>query len=285
MTAAFRTPATRLLVFTDLDGSLLDHDDYSFSAATPALDLLRQRQVPLIPTTSKTLAEMRVLQLSLHNTHPFIVENGSAICIPRGYFSEPDNAEYQSGYRLLRLGPAYEKVIAILQTLRAEHGFHFRGFHDMSAAQVARDTGLSEDEAARARERLCTEPLLWQDDAAAFELFSTGLAAAGLRLLRGGRYWHVLSSADKASAMRELTTRYEAAGLHGYTTVALGDSPNDAAMLQAADIAVVIRHKDGAAMRFESARRCIVTEQPGPAGWNDAVLRILNEISPAVAAT
>jgi mannosyl-3-phosphoglycerate phosphatase len=285
MDAAFTTPATRLLVFTDLDGSLLDHDDYSFSAAEPALDLLRQRHIPLIPTTSKTLAEMQVLQVSLHNTHPFIIENGSAICIPRGYFAEPDDAEYENGYRLLRLAPAYGQVIATLQRLRERHGFRFRGFNDMSVEEVALDTGLSEHDAALARQRLCTEPLLWLDDEAAFARFSADLVAVGLRLLRGGRYWHVLANADKAAAMRQLTALYEASGHRGYTTVALGDSPNDLAMLNAADIAVVIRHKDGAAMSFESDRRCIVTEQAGPAGWNDAVIHILNEMSQAATAT
>ena len=79
MTAAFAVPAIPLLVFTDLDGSLLDHDDYSFSAALPALSRLRDHAVPLVPLTSKTLAEMRVLQQALHNPHPFVIENGSAI--------------------------------------------------------------------------------------------------------------------------------------------------------------------------------------------------------------
>lgn len=290
MDAAFTIPAVPLLVFTDLDGSLLDHDDYGFSAARPALELLRRQHIPLIPATSKTLAEMRRLQIALHNSHPFIVENGSAICIPRGYFDEPAfadyaSAEYDDGYRLLRLAPSYAAVIATLQDLRHRHGYRFRGFNDMSNTEVARDTGLGEDEAALARQRLCTEPLLWQDDADAFERFGAELASAGLRLLRGGRYWHVASSADKASAMHELATLYRRAGECDYTCIALGDSPNDLAMLGAADIAIIIRRKDGAAMTLESGGRVITTELPGPAGWNDAVIRILNEMSPAAVAT
>ena len=176
-------------------------------------------------------------------------------------------------------------MIAILQDLRRKHGFRFRGFNDMSAAEVARDTCLSEDNAVRARQRLCTEPLLWQDDAAAFDLFSAELAASGLRLLRGGRYWHVTSNADKAAAMQKLGKLYETAAHHGFTSVALGDSPNDAAMLRAADIAVVIRRKDGSAMRLASSNRTITTDVPGPTGWNDAVIQIVNEMTPAATAT
>jgi len=32
----------RLVIFTDLDGTLLDHETYAFSAAGEALDFLRQ---------------------------------------------------------------------------------------------------------------------------------------------------------------------------------------------------------------------------------------------------
>jgi mannosyl-3-phosphoglycerate phosphatase len=85
--------------------------------------------------------------------------------------------------------------------------------------------------------------------------------------------------------MRELTALYRRADQRDYTCVAIGDSPNDLAMLAAADIAVIIRRKNGEAMTLESTHRSFTTEQPGPAGWNDAVIRILNEISPAPTAT
>ena len=35
---------SRLVVFTDLDGTLLDHDDYSFEAARPALAQLEEKK-------------------------------------------------------------------------------------------------------------------------------------------------------------------------------------------------------------------------------------------------
>jgi predicted mannosyl-3-phosphoglycerate phosphatase (HAD superfamily) len=47
----------RWIVVSDLDGSLLDHYSYSSEDAKPALDLLRQLDLPLILNTSKTLRE------------------------------------------------------------------------------------------------------------------------------------------------------------------------------------------------------------------------------------
>ena len=46
-----------MVIFTDLDGTLLDHENYSFRMALPALDLLRRRGVPVVPVSSKTAPE------------------------------------------------------------------------------------------------------------------------------------------------------------------------------------------------------------------------------------
>lgn len=279
METGFTAPEVPLLVYTDLDGSLLDHDDYGFAAAQPALSRLRALHIPLIPVTSKTLAEMQVLGQQLGLQHPLIVENGCVICLPDGYFPLPENGERVTGYRLLRLAPDYTTLLAELRQLRKDHGFRFRGFHDMDADEVARETGLSRAAAELSRQRLCSEPLAWQDTESAMADFRQALAGRQLRLLKGGRFWHVLSQADKGSALQQLGALYRAHGLPAFTTLALGDSPNDCSMLQAADIAAVIRHKDGCVMDCETHGHIIQTTEPGPAGWNTAVLQALQMLS------
>ncbi|NEO25915.1 MAG: HAD hydrolase family protein, partial [Kamptonema sp. SIO4C4] len=95
----------QLLIFTDLDGTLLGSDDYRYEAAVPAIAQLQQRAIPLIPVTSKTRAEVEVLRHALHLTDPFIVENGSGIFIPVGdrHFTH-EAEEHAQEYHLLRLG-------------------------------------------------------------------------------------------------------------------------------------------------------------------------------------
>jgi mannosyl-3-phosphoglycerate phosphatase len=278
METGFTLPDLPLLVFTDLDGSLLDHDDYSFSAAQPALAELLALHIPLIPVTSKTLAEMRVLGPGLGTRHPLIVENGCVICLPDGYFPLLEHTRPVDGYQLSHLASDYTSLVAELQQLRQHHGFRFRGFNDMDAGEVARETGLSQAGAELARRRLCSEPLLWEDTDAALEHFGQVLAQRQLRLVKGGRFWHVLSLADKGSALKRLVALYRAHGLEDFTTLALGDSPNDCSMLQAADVAVVIRHKDGSLIDCDTGGHVIQTTEPGPAGWNAAVLQVLQTL-------
>ncbi len=58
------------MVFTDLDGSLLDHHSYSFVAREPALDHLRLASISVVPASSKTAAEILLLRDALGTTDP-----------------------------------------------------------------------------------------------------------------------------------------------------------------------------------------------------------------------
>ena len=66
------------VIFTDLDGTLLDHDTYSAEAARSVLEKVTARGIPVIPATSKTYSEVVEFRDSMNLTHAFIVENGAA---------------------------------------------------------------------------------------------------------------------------------------------------------------------------------------------------------------
>jgi HAD superfamily hydrolase (TIGR01484 family) len=95
-----------LIVFTDLDGTLLD-ESYSFAAAQPALRKTAELDIPLVLCSSKTRREIEHYRKKLGNSHPFISENGGGIFIPEGYFPDESVLETfspitEKGYRTRR---------------------------------------------------------------------------------------------------------------------------------------------------------------------------------------
>ena len=270
---------TNFLVFTDLDGTLLDHHSYSYEEAMPAVRALVEAGSPLIFNSSKTAAEIKQLRYEMGNVHPFIVENGSAVCIPTGYF----NSKLSPGlcieetYEIHSFGPGYQPLLTQLHALRSKRGYHFRGFADLNSEDFAQLTGLGIEAAAMARQRAASEPLLWDDSEEALENFQKDLQLLQLGLTRGGRFYHVMGLTDKAQALQWLTERYRRAWPdRQWTTVALGDGPNDVAMLEAADIAVIIPPATGEPIKLNRSDNVICPDAAGPRGWQIAIRRIMN---------
>jgi len=245
----------RLLVFTDLDGTLLDHGSYDTGPAMPMLKRLAGLGVPVILASSKTAAEIAGWQDRLGLSRwPAIVENGAALL---------DGAMDDGAYRRLR---------AALARL----GAPFRGFGDMTDAEVAACTGLPLAEAAKARQRSHSEPGLWQGDAAGLERFLTDLAALGISAHRGGRFLTLSFGGTKAAQMARLVARF-----HPDTTIALGDAPNDIEMLTAADRAIVVRNNHGPGvppLPGEDQGRVLRTRAEGPAGWAEGLAAVLADL-------
>lgn len=261
-----------LLIFTDLDGTLLDHHTYSYAPALAALAEIKQRDYPLILCSSKTRAELIALHQELDLATPFICENGAAVYWQDNKSDSPEQATWAHQ----AFSPPRETLIDVIQTLRAQYHYRFTGFHDCFPAQIAELTGLNLKQAELAATRDYTEPLLWQDSDENLQRFSAQLAEKNLRAVQGGRFLSVMGQFDKSSSMQWLVERYRTQQPStSLTVVALGDSPNDEAMLQAADIAVVIQSSRSAALNIDKPKQIIRTRLPGPEGWQEAMSSIL----------
>lgn len=261
----------KIIVFTDLDGTLLDESSYSFAAAQPALDVVASSGTPLILCSSKTRAEIEGYRIRLCNTHPFISENGGGLFIPRDYFPFPIEAETTGDYQLIRLGLPYTEVREHFVRLRDQCHAKVRGFADMSTTEVATLTGLAEDQVTLAMQRDFDEPFIF--DGETDEHFLNAIETVGLRWTQG-RLFHIMGKHDKGRAVDILMSLYHRQYAR-VTSIALGDSLNDLPMLSAVDRPVLVRHRDGKVDSRVALLDMLETTQPGPAGWNEALLRLL----------
>ncbi|HQV31970.1 MAG TPA: HAD-IIB family hydrolase [Calditrichia bacterium] len=252
-----------LLVFSDLDGTLLDHHTYSFQPALPAINRLRQLNIPLILCSSKTRSEMLEIRTRLDNHHPFVSENGGAI--------------YTDAGEETLLGKSYREIVAVLEEIRSRDGFRFRGFCDLGEHGVREKTGLPPARVRLAMDRHCSEPIEWQDTEARLEQFQQTLREEKLQVVRGGRFLHVMGFFDKGKALALLRDRYVARNGNPVKTCALGDAPNDAQMLAAADYPIVIAHQTGYRLQPENPGRYYFSRASGPQGWAEAIFQLLEK--------
>ena len=265
----------RYLVFSDLDGTLLDHYSYSFKPAQPLLRHLQRKGIPMIPVSSKTRAELEPIMAQLGETGPFIVENGAAVCIPQGYFDrQPPGTELLDGYWVRAMAEPREHWTALLTGLAEDFPDAFESFRDMGERGIAAVTGLDAEQAALANQRDFSEPVRWLADDAQRAQFIERLVSHGAQLHIGGRFIAVSGALDKGEALCWLRDQYSAES-NVVSVVALGDSDNDVPMLEVADTAVLVRSPERDYPALSRTEGVVRTEGFGPVGWAEGITRWL----------
>lgn len=271
------------LVISDLDGTILDHWDYSPAPMMPLLEALEAAGIPVVFNTSKTAAELISLRQELNNRHPFIVENGSAIYLPRGYFphsiarsveSSPQDGDYQH----IVLGTPAADLRRWLKETRQQLALDLVTFSELTVRQVAALAALDEDAAAQARQREFSEVIVWKGSEAQRAVFWQAAEKAGWTLRQGGRFLHLLGPSDKGRASLRLLQEYELVYKRRPSLIVCGDGENDVDMLQRADLALLVRSPSHELPALKEPRgHVLTTHETGPEGLAHLLRELLSQ--------
>ncbi len=256
----------KLLIFTDLDGTLLNSDDYRYDAALPILAELQARDIPVMPVTSKTRQEVETLRQAIGLHDPFIVENGSGIFLPQ--------RDRWASYHLECLGCTYAAARQGLKSISQVLKQKLSGFGDLTHSEIEQLTGLSPEDVKQAKAREFSEPFVTPANIAADTLTSVA-ESLGFQVVVGDRFSHLIGQhAGKGRAVRWLVQYFR--GINPdetLMTVGLGNSPNDLPLLEAVDKAIVIPGKNGPHPGL-NGRGWQVASSSGSQGWATAIAAI-----------
>lgn len=275
--ARIKTMKPHILVFTDLDGTLLDARTYAWEPAAPALAELKARGIPVVFCTSKTLSEVAVWAERLDCPGPHIVENGGGIAWPRDLpLPEGVSGEPEEGWTVVPLGVGYYVLRAALREIAAETGCRLSGMGDWTVDEIATLTGLLAEEADLARRRRFDEPfrIVGGDEEVCGEAVRRSAEKRGLSIVHGGRFLHLFGHGGKGAAVRRLLDLFPCPSGR-WITVGLGDAESDLPMLEAVDVPILIPRPDGTYDPAGSLPGLRRARKPGPAGWAEEVEAVL----------
>jgi mannosyl-3-phosphoglycerate phosphatase len=266
----------RTVIVTDLDGTLLDRDTYSYQRALPALNAAQSQGIPVIFCSSKTRAEQMIYREMLGVHDPFIVEDGGALLVEKGYFKSNVAFHRTIGdLHVVELGTAYETIRQVVEMVRSDTGIGLKGYGDMTPAEVAEVTGLDREAATLAMKREYQETLVSVHTPNELELMTNAFAQHGMRLTKGGRFLAVSGRHDKGAAVDVLKALY-LREFGGARIVGFGDSHNDLSMLAAVDVPVLVQKAPGV-WEDMGLPNLVRVDRVGPEGWSQFVFQYLVE--------
>lgn len=278
--------APRHLIFTALEGALIDARTDSFAGAEEAVYELDRRKIAYILLTSRTREEIEPVRRKLGHSHPFVTENGGGIYFPDGYFTVRIPGFIRVGrYLSIAQGRPYAEVCEALDDLAEECGVGVAGFHHMTVREIAENTGVKPRAAELARAREFDEPFYFTSaDEKAIARFVETARARGYSVRRGETFWHFSSKCDPARAVRTVSGLFREATHIKLRLIGIGASENDLAWLGAVNQAVMLPGiedadgGDGEGKKAGRAQTVAVGDAPGPAGWSAAILNIIGQL-------
>ena len=272
----------RILISTDLDGSLLGHEHYDMTGISVQIQALSQMSIPVVFNSSKTTRECLHLQEALSLDAPFIAENGAAIVFreddDRFDFSKHSSERLVGGKRVISLGIEISHLLAFKYAYCPEAIDIVSG----DSGELTRMTGLDEISLEDARDRQYSLPMVL--DSAQYASLETKAFDFGYRFEVGGRFKTLQGKHDKAGALELVAAAFKRAANGSVKLIGLGDAPNDQRMLEACDVAVVVR-REGCHHLMPQAEKVVKTESEAPSGWIsgvEAALATLNRVGPLV---
>lgn len=267
----------KLLIFTDLNGTLLDRE-YGFEPAEQALDQIKKYQVPLILCTSKTRGQTEIYRGFLNVRDPIIVENGGAVHFPPGSFPLgrlPAGCLYENGDYILELSKRAKYLLPMLLEAAKDVGIEVETIYDMTVEKIMEITGMSRDESELAKDRSYT--IYFLCPRRRDELF-TELKRRGLKPTWGSYFCHLGATNSKGQAAHKLTALYRELGFLGLITAGFGDNMNDLPLLQTVNLPFLVEKPGGGYAAEVDFEGLIKLRGVGPVGWNEGVMDLIDSI-------
>lgn len=262
------------LIFSDLDGTFLHHQNYSYGKNDLVIEKLKKYNHQIIFNSSKTFSEIKLILKKLKLTMmPFSCENGATLYFPKTIFKKIKKSQSLEDYWKINLTNKNSlKWYKILKKLKKD--FHFELIFDLSKKDLLKLTNLKNIKQMLNRE--ASQLIIWKDSKKKLDEFSRMIKTNNKGSLnQGGRFIQISSPCNKRIATKEICHIYHELFRDKYYQlfIALGDNKNDKDMLNFAKYACVIKNKYSRPIKLNSLKKNVFySQKEAPLGWRESLI-------------
>ena len=257
----------KIIIFTDLDGTLLNEENFSFKQIITFIkNLLKLDNFAIFFISSKTKEEMINLRKKMNINVPLIYENGAGI-----YDLKFCNLIKEPLKKNIVLAKQKIKEIKKKTNLFLGLKSSIRFLDSMDFKEVKMILGLPTDEIKFAIDRKFTRLFLF--DGAESNLKNQALEH-GLSINKGGRVYSISDNFTKADAFKFVKKKIKKNYPHS-SFIGLGDSENDKKLLEAVDFACIIKNKNKQLNLNKKTNFIFRSKYEAPFGWREIIKKVM----------
>ena len=263
-------PKKKILIFTDLDGSLLDKETFKFDVIKDYFKELVRNGIIIIPNSSKTEAELLDFNEQNNLDLSFITENGSSIHgLNKIHHNLPDKIIISRTINEIR--NVYEENISLDFKNKTTH------ILELEIEVQQKILGLPLDKIKLAIKRDHSLPIKFNGTEIEKNEFIKIMKNSGLTIQTGGRIMNVCDNVNKSIAMSRALQLIRKQLDDEIITIGVGDNENDIEMIKQTDYPCLVKND-----KFDSSLinidNLIKSSEPSPLGWADVIKTAIQKI-------
>jgi len=261
------------IIFSDLDGTFLNHKNYSYKNSLSAIKKIKDKKIPLIFCSSRVRTEIEPFYKKLKIKAPFISENGGAIFIPKKFFNFKFKFDYiEKNYDVIVFGKKYVELRKAFNEIKKETGFTIKGFGDFTIKELSKNAGISLSKAKLAKQREFTEPFIIKKGN--LEKIKKKILKKGFKYTKGGRYHYIMGNNDKGKTVKTLLKLFKKQ-FGKINSTSVGDGLNDLPMLLTTTKGYQVKNYKGKYNFYNP--KIIRVNYIGPEGFTQVIEQILKK--------
>ena len=263
-------PKKKILIFTDLDGSLLDKETFKFDVIKDYFKELVRNGIIIIPNSSKTEAELLDFNEQNNLDLSFITENGSSI---HGL-----NKIHQNLPDKIIMSRTIDEIRNIYKT-NISLDFKNKTTHilELEIEVQQKILGLPLDKIKLAIKRDHSLPIKFNGTEIEKKEFTKILKNSGLTIQTGGRIMNVCDNVNKSIAMSKALQLIRKQLDDEIITIGVGDNENDIEMIKQTDYPCLVKN-DNFDSSLINIDNLIKSSEPSPLGWADVIKTAIQKI-------
>ena len=260
----------QIIIFTDLDSTLLDKDTFKFDAIDNYFRQLISEGIIIIPNSSKTEAELIDFNKQNNFNLSFIVENGSSI---HGL-----NLIHENLPKIISMSRPVDKIYEIFNKkipydLKQKLVF----ISELNINDQEKIFGLSLHKINLALQRKHSIPIQFNGSEVEKNALTKIINDSGLAVHTGGRIMNICDKVNKSTAIVKTLKLISKRIKNEIITNGVGDNQNEIDMLGETDYSCLVKN-DNFDSSLINMDNLIKSTEPSPKGWADVIKMAIQKI-------